>query len=194
MLSTIMYICLVIQTLSRFFYFLAECFLNKEIMKKIMITFFALTISLPLLTSCSSDSESVSGSNETEKNYSHSAAELELLDEVNAYRVSVGLNALQIIEHISYKSNEHNEYMIAIHDVNHDGFEERKANLQEVLGAARVGENVAYAYSSAQSTVAAWVNSPSHKANLEGNYTHFGASIKMDADGKKYYTNMFIKK
>lgn len=163
-------------------------------MKKIMITLFTLTISLPLLTSCSSDSESDFGSNETEKNYSHSAAELELLDEVNAYRVSVGLNALQIIEHISYKSNEHNEYMIAIHDVNHDGFEERKANLQEVLGAARVGENVAYAYSSAQSTVAAWINSPSHKANLEGNYTHFGASIKMDADGKKYYTNMFIKK
>ena len=119
---------------------------------------------------------------------------LELLDEVNAYRVSVGLNPLQIIEHISYKSSEHNDYMLATHTVTHEGFEERKSNLQEVLGAYRVGENVAYAYSSAQSTVNAWVNSPSHKANLEGDYTHFGASIKTDEQGRKYYTNMFIKK
>lgn len=117
-----------------------------------------------------------------------------MLDEVNTYRVSVGLNPLQIIEHISYKSDEHNAYIISIQDVNHDGFNERKTNLQQVLGAGRVGENVAYAYSSAQSTVAAWVNSPSRKANLEGDYTHFGASIKIDDEGKKYYTNMFIKK
>ncbi len=163
-------------------------------MKKLMITLFALTISLSFLTSCSSDSESVSSPTETEKNYSHSTSELDLLDEVNAYRVSVGLNALQIIEHISYKSNEHNMYMISVNQVSHNGFDVRKTNLQQVLGAGRVGENVAYAYSTAQSTVAAWVNSPSHKANLEGDYTHFGASIKIDDEGKKYYTNMFIKK
>lgn len=164
------------------------------IMKKLMIALFALTSTLSFFTSCSSDSASDSTPVEAAKNYSHSTLELDLLDEVNTYRVSVGLNPLQIIEHISYKSNEHNAYMISIQDVNHDGFNERKTNLQQVLGAGRVGENVAYAYSSAQSTVAAWVNSPSHKANLEGDYTHFGAAIKMDDQGRKYYTNMFIKK
>ena len=163
-------------------------------MKKLTAALFVLTISLVSLTSCSSDSESVTNSSETAKNYSHSTLELHLLDEVNTYRVSVGLNALQIIEHISYKSNEHNSYMISINQVNHDGFIDRKTNLQQVLGAGRVGENVAYAYSTAASTVAAWVASPSHKANLEGDYTHFGASIKIDEEGKKYYTNMFIKK
>ena len=167
-------------------------------MKKLIITLFALTIGISSLTSCSADSESAisttNNSNETVKSYTHSDLELELLDEVNAYRVSVGLNPLQIIEHISYKSSEHNDYMLATHTVTHEGFEERKSNLQEVLGAYRVGENVAYAYSSAQSTVNAWVNSPSHKANLEGDYTHFGASIKTDEQGRKYYTNMFIKK
>ena len=165
-------------------------------MKKLMITLFALTIGLSSLTSCSADSESATNSttNETVRSYTHSNLELELLDEVNAYRVSVGLNPLQIIEHISYKSAEHNAYMLANQTVTHAGFDERKSNLQEVLGAYRVGENVAFAYSTAQATVTAWANSTGHKANLEGDYTHFGAAIKMDDQGRKYYTNMFIKK
>ncbi len=161
-------------------------------MKKIIFTFLAF--SALSLASCSSESDSISETTESAKNYAHSAIELELLDEVNTYRVATGLAPLEIIEHISYKSNEHNEYMISIQAVNHDGFSARKSNLQQVLGAARVGENVAYGYSSSLSTVNAWVNSPSHKANLEGDYTHFGVSIKTDEDGRKYYTNMFIKK
>lgn len=162
-------------------------------MKNFMFIFLAFTFLT--FTSCSSDSiDETTTINETAKKYSHSNLELELLDEVNAYRVSIGLNALEIIEHISYKSNEHNEYMISIQDVNHNGFNDRKINLQQVLGAEKVGENVAYGYSTAKATVLAWTNSPSHKANLEGNYTHFGASIKLNVDGKKYYTNMFIKK
>ena len=84
--------------------------------------------------------------------------------------------------------------MYVNHVVTHDGFDKRKSNLQEVLGAYRVGENIAYGYSSASSTVNAWINSPSHKANLEGDYTHFGGAIKIDEEGKKYYTNIFIKK
>lgn len=160
-----------------------------------MFNSLALIFTIVSLTSCSSDNESATNTpDETVRSYTHSASELELLDEVNAYRVSVGLNPLEIIEHISYKSSEHNDYMLATHTVTHEGFEERKTNLQEVLGAYRVGENVAFAYSTAQATVTAWVNSPSHKANLEGDYTHFGASIKMDDQGRKYYTNMFIKK
>lgn len=163
-------------------------------MKNYIAAFLAITVLT--FTSCSSDSDNTANPTAIEalKGYSHSAMELELLDEVNAYRVSIGLNALEIIEHISYKSSEHNQYMIAVKSVNHDGFSERKVNLQQVLGAARVGENVAYGYSSSFSTVNAWINSQSHKANLEGDYTHFGVSIKTDADGKKYYTNMFIKK
>ena len=129
-------------------------------MKKLMITLFALTIGLSSLTSCSSDSESTtSTSDETVKSYTHSTLELELLDEVNAYRVSVGLNPLEIIEHISYKSSEHNAYMLANQTVTHAGFDDRKSNLQEVLGACRGGEIVAVAFSTAQATVTARANS-----------------------------------
>lgn len=166
-------------------------------MKKQILILFTVLLTMSTLTSCSSDSESIdtpSINEAAQKAYAHNTTELELLDIVNEYRVSKGLNALQIIEHISYESNEHNQYMIATNSVNHDGFDQRKSNLQQVLGAVRVGENVAYGYSSPESTLNAWVNSDGHRANLEGEYTHFGVSIREDEEGRKYYTNMFIKK
>lgn len=164
-------------------------------MKATTTSLFALFFSLFVLTtSCSSDSESLTPTAETQKSYTHDAEEIKMLDLINTYRVEHNLNALEIIEHISYKSNEHNAYMISVQNANHDGFDSRKTNLQQVLGAVRVGENVAYGFSSSQSALNAWVASTLHKANLEGNYTHYGVSIKTGADGKKYYTNMFIKK
>jgi uncharacterized protein YkwD len=84
--------------------------------------------------------------------------------------------------------------MIGTNTVNHEGFEERKHNLEQVLGAVRVGENIAFGYSSPQAALTAWTESGGHKANLDGDYTHFGVSIRKDLEGRKYYTNMFIRK
>lgn len=163
-------------------------------MRKKFLTLFVLLLTITF-TSCSSDSESVNPSKiESLENYNHSDFELELLDLVNEYRVSQGKNALEIIEHISYKSGEHNDYMIVVNSVNHDGFNDRKTNLQHVLGAVKVGENVAYGYSTPQATLNAWVESEGHRINLLGDYTHFGLSTKQNESGKKYYTNIFIKK
>jgi uncharacterized protein YkwD len=164
-------------------------------MMKNVINLFALLFPILLLTSCSSDAESVeSTAVETAKSYTHNATELELLDLVNAYRVENGLNALQIIQHISYKSEEHNNYMITTNTVSHDNFSSRKANLEQVVGAVRVGENVAYGFSTPQATLNAWIASEGHRVNLLGNYTHYGLSIRENADGRKYYTNIFVKK
>jgi uncharacterized protein YkwD len=162
-----------------------------------------LSLILPIvlvlsLTSCSSDSsdEATSAGDKTLiTNYNYSGEESQLADLINDYRVSNGMNALQIINHISYKSEEHNEYMIENNVVNHDYFEARSNNIIQVLGAVKVGENIAYNFSTPNSALHAWLNSPGHKANLDGDYTHFGISISIDpATGKKYYTNMFMKK
>lgn len=164
-------------------------------MMKNVINLFALLLPILVLTSCSSDAESAeSAAIETAKSYTHNATELELLDLVNAYRVENGLNALQIIQHISYKSEEHNNYMIATSTVSHDNFSSRKTNLEQVVGAVRVGENVAYGFSTPQATLNAWIASEGHRVNLLGNYTHYGLSIRDNADGRKYYTNIFVKK
>ena len=148
------------------------------------------------MVSCSSDSsEGSSTDKKIVTTYNYNDTELKLVTLVNNYRQSIGLNTLEVINHISYKSQEHNIYMIDNNVVNHDYFQQRSNNLIEVLGADRVGENIAYNYQTAESAMSAWLNSPAHKANIEGNYTHLGISVTVDEKtGKKYYTNMFIKK
>ena len=68
------------------------------------------------MNSCSSDasdSTSVDTTSQKVVNYTYNASEIETMDLINAYRVSIGLNALEKINHMSYKSEEHDNYMIA---------------------------------------------------------------------------------
>ena len=147
------------------------------------------------MNSCSSDSSESTTDNASAKvmNYSYNSTEIETMALINAYRVSIGLNALKEINHISFKSEEHNTYMITNNVVNHDDFVSRSENIMQVLGAKSVAENIAYNYNSPQTAVDAWLKSPGHKANIEGNFTHFGLAVKVNAEGKKYYTNIFAK-
>ena len=148
------------------------------------------------MVSCSSNETETSSADKTVvTQYNYNDTETKLVTLVNNYRVSIGLNPLQVINHISFKSEEHNIYMIDNNVVNHDYFQQRSNNLVQVLGAEKVGENIAYNYQTAESAMSAWLHSSAHKANIEGDYTHLGISVTVDqATGKKYYTNMFIKK
>ncbi|KIO52053.1 CAP domain-containing protein [Flavobacterium hibernum] len=169
-------------------------------MKKMMhvMKFVVITAIVITMNSCSADTADGANDSTTTKalveNYSYNTTELETMKLINDYRVSVGLNALERINHISFKCEEHNKYMIDNNVVNHNDFTLRSDDLIKVLGATRVGENVAYNYITSQAAVRAWLDSPGHKENIEGNYTHFGLSVTTDAKtGKKYYTNIFIK-
>jgi uncharacterized protein YkwD len=148
------------------------------------------------LVSCSNDSsEDLAEEAVLITNYDSNADEIELARIINQYRVSVGKNTLEVVNHISFKSQEHNTYMIQNNVVNHDYFDSRANNIMQVLGAVRVGENIAYNFSTPNAALNAWLNSPGHKANLDGDYTHFGISISVNpTTGKKYYTNMFMKR
>lgn len=129
------------------------------------------------------------------ENFSYTDVELDLMSKINEHRASVGLNTLQPINHISFKSAEHNDYMISNDVVGHQKFEQRANNIKQVLGAVQVSENVAYNYQSNAGVLNAWLLSDGHKENIEGEYTHFGISIKTNpATGKKYYTNIFMKR
>jgi uncharacterized protein YkwD len=147
------------------------------------------------MVSCSSDSEAPAEDKQVVTVYNYNETESKLVTLINDYRAGLGLNTLEVINHISFKSEEHNYYMIENNVFNHDYFQERSDNLIRVLGAEKVGENIAYNYQTAESALAAWLSSPAHKANIEGDYTHLGISVTTDPDtGRKYYTNMFIKK
>lgn len=165
-------------------------------MKAKLLRLLLLFAILFTMNSCSSDSsEDITSIATTQKEmtYTYNSTEIETMDLINAYRVSIGLNALKGIDHISFKSEEHDEYMIANNVVNHNDFVSRSQNIMKVLGAKSVSENIAYNYNSPQAALEAWLKSPSHKENIEGNFTHFGLSIRVSADGKKYYTNIFAK-
>ncbi|QSW88271.1 MULTISPECIES: CAP domain-containing protein [Flavobacterium] len=167
-------------------------------MKKIMCAMMFIVMSVTM-SSCSADNaDAVENENNasTEKivtNYEYNSSELETMQLINEYRVSIGLKALEKINHISFKCEEHNQYMIANNVVNHNDFTARSNNIMSVLGAKKVGENVAYNYKTSEAAVKAWLESQGHKENIEGDYTHFGISVTTDSAGRKYYTNIFAK-
>lgn len=166
-------------------------------MKTNLLTSLLILVCSFTTISCSNDSEDLVDDSNAQlvTDYTYSADETHLVDLINNYRVSQGKNTLSIINHISYKSQEHNLYMIEKNVVNHDYFEERSNNIIQVLGAIKVGENLAYNFSAPETVLNAWLLSSGHKANLDGDYTHIGISITIDpVTGKKYYTNMFMKK
>ncbi len=159
------------------------------------MTFIAILLAM---NACSADTaEGTENSTSTEiliTNYTYNDSELETMKLINDYRVSVGLNALEPINHISAKCEEHNNYMIEKNVVDHNDFVARSENITKVLGAKKVGENVAYNYKTSEAALKAWLDSPGHKENIEGNFTHFGIAVTTDAKtGKKYYTNIFVR-
>lgn len=147
------------------------------------------------LVSCSTEDSADSSEKLRAENYAYNDIELDMMARINDYRASVGLSQLAPIDHISYKSGEHNDYMIENDVVGHYYFESRSNNIKQVLGAVRVSENLAYNYNTNNAALNAWLNSDGHKENIEGDYTHFGISIKTNPiNGRKYYTNIFMKR
>lgn len=166
-------------------------------MKKIMCAMMFVVI-LITMNSCSADDNAEEPDNSTTSgtlitNYAYNDSEIETMKLINDYRVSIGLNPLEKINHISFKCEEHNKYMIANNVMDHSNFASRSENIMLVLKAKSVGENVAYNYKTSAAVLKGWLDSPGHKANIEGDYTHFGLSVTADAAGKKYYTNIFAK-
>jgi uncharacterized protein YkwD len=167
-------------------------------MKAKLLRVLLLVATVHTLSSCTPESintvsDATISSEKKVYNYTYSTAELETMTLINNYRVSLGLNELKQINYISLQSEEHNKYMIANNDVNHDGFVTRSENIMKVLGAKLVGENVAYNFTTPQAVFNAWILSPQHKKNIEGNYTDFGISIRENDKGQKYYTNIFAQ-
>ncbi len=160
----------------------------------------ALILFSTLLFSCAKDDtdelfESSSQSENVDVAISYSQIEYEIVDLINEYRTENGLAKLSMMNIVSKEAGSHTDYMLQVGEVNHDNFGLRHQYLVANASAKSVAENVAYGYRSAESVVNAWLNSPSHKQNIDNaSYTDFGISIKSDSEGKNYFTNIFIKR
>ena len=165
-------------------------------MRTFTTSLLALTFAL-VLTSCSQDEELMP----TEEATLEISADLtvedafaaEILAEVNNHRATLGLSALQENNDSDFKAEEHTKYMATKGTISHDNFFKRSDYLKS-KGAARVSENVAFGYRTAEEVVAAWVKSESHREALEGNFTHSGISVVKNDKGTAYFTQIFITK
>ncbi|WP_318310773.1 CAP domain-containing protein [Flagellimonas crocea] len=121
------------------------------------------------------------------------AIENDLMDLVNNHRATIGLKVLENSAP-SYKyAEEHNVYMISKNSLSHDNFNDRASKIAQETNAVSVSENVARYYTSAEKTLEGWLNSPTHKEAMEGDFTHTTLSVQLDKDGRPYYTQIFIK-
>ena len=162
--------------------------------KFLMLFFCAMTI-----MSCSKDNleekvEIYNPISQDSEDFIYTEVELEVLNRINEYRLESGLEELVPLPEASREAANHTDYMIEVGEVSHDNFPERFNNLVRTTGAIAVSENVAFGYRTADAVFTAWLNSESHKANIVGDYTHFGISVKENDENRSYFTNIFLKK
>ena len=120
--------------------------------------------------------------------------EIETMQLINEYRISIGLQSLNNLGVIKSVAYSHTEYMLALNQLSHDNFEQRRRTLIDNAGAITVSENVGYGYTSGQAVLDAWLSSPSHRSIIEGNYTDFDISAEQNEIGVWFFTNIFIRK
>ncbi|MGG6293030.1 CAP domain-containing protein [Leptolyngbya sp. AN02str] len=122
--------------------------------------------------------------------------EQQILEQTNAYRQERGLSSLAPSAVITQQARLHSEAMSQQKQLSHDGFEQRVAAIAQSIRYRRAGENVAFnrGYTNpATQAVEGWINSPGHRANLEGDFDLIGIGVTQASDGSYYFTQVFIK-
>ena len=130
--------------------------------------------------------------NSTETDISFTITE-QILELVNQHRKSIGKEMLTRSFEADKVALFHTNYMIEQGEISHDNFYKRMEELRDLVNAKAVAENVAFGYASGESVMEGWLNSPGHKANIEGDFTHVGILAITDEDGKYYYMQLFYR-
>jgi uncharacterized protein YkwD len=138
--------------------------------------------------------------------YVMNALELEVLALVNQQRALAGLSALTPNVTLAAAAHFHSSQMAARSNalgnpadaMQHDLFGVTAPTPQSRLDYAgydawrTYGENIAYGYTSAAAVMAAWMNSPGHRANiLNPNFTELGVGVVVNAQGQRFWTQVF---
>ena len=124
---------------------------------------------------------------------SHSTLEAELFDLINTYRESIGLNEMVFESTTYYYAGLHTDYMIKKGNTSHAKFGERAEKISKRTGAVFVAENVARNYDTIEDAFDAWLDSPGHRKNIEGDYNYSAISIRPNSNGDLYFTQIFFR-
>lgn len=139
-------------------------------------------------------SEKTSGG--TTATVSAGSLEQDILKEVNEYRKKKGLPALKANSVIATEASVHSQAMARKQVAfGHGGYGARVKRISQRLeGIVGSAENVAVGNMSAAEVVKRWINSPTHRKNIEGPYNLTGIGVSKDVTGRFYYTQVFIRK
>jgi uncharacterized protein YkwD len=149
-------------------------------LKPILISLIA---SFMASSSCSIDDQ--------EYVYNFSDIELEILQQVNQYRITQGLEVLEMNKIIYDAAREHTLYMIDQKEISHDNSNERFQTVSDQVGGSSLAENVAFGQKTATAVVNDWLQSSDHRKNIEGDYRITGISAIRNELGQYYFTQIF---
>lgn len=118
-----------------------------------------------------------------------------VLDEVNHYRTSKGLNKLILNKAITKEAKQHSLDMAEKKfKFSHQDFDKRISHIKKNIPAFGGGaENIAYFKIPPKEVVKKWLTSQGHRQNIEGRYNLTGIGIIQDKKGWVYYTQIFVK-
>jgi len=114
---------------------------------------------------------------------------------VNEYRKSKSLSPLVSVDAFSQIARSHSIDMQGKDEIDHAKFSGRASKIQNQYPQASVAENVGsnHGYSTPEKhMVDSWIKSPGHQRNILGNYRYTGIGITKSAEGKTFYTQLFV--
>lgn len=144
--------------------------------------------------SCTKETSSIEELSNISKAENVVAIEQEVLTIVNSHRIGIDKSELEYSEVAYEYANQHNDYQISKGSINHDNFSSRASKISELAEAELVAENVAKDFNTAEGAFQAWYESSSHKSTMEGDFTHTAVSVKVNDNGKLYFTQIFFRK
>ncbi len=118
---------------------------------------------------------------------------------VNGHRSAAGLASLEYDPGIAAIARRHSEAMAAgTVPFGHDGAADRERRIGRTVPLAGMAENVAVnnapAREAARMAVAGWLESPGHRANIEGDYDATGIGVARGPKGAWFFTQIFVKR
>ncbi len=120
-----------------------------------------------------------------------SGSEQGFLSAINSTRSSAGLPPLKMDSGLQAHARRHSADMIAADKIYHSSDSELKSAAGS--GWTKLGENVGRG-GSVSSLHKAFLDSPSHRANIHGDYNLVGIGTATAEDGRLYVTVVFMKK
>ena len=120
-----------------------------------------------------------------------SSTQTQVVASTNQQRAGVGVAAVRVNASLTQAAQAHANDQAAVDRMSHTGTDGSNAGTRISRTGYPVrawGENVAAGYGTADAVMAAWMASPSHRANIvSGTFTQIGIAVAYAADGTPYW-------